>query len=100
MGGFSDAVVNVTSAFLANNNQRFIAEVEAIDCKKWNLAQDNLKRPLPAYRFIRYAGFFVDSRGKYPINCLFFNFQSTLSQSVKLSVQEASGSPPTNAFDS
>ncbi len=31
IGGFSDAVFNVISAFLANNNQRFVAEVEAIE---------------------------------------------------------------------
>ncbi len=30
IGGFSDAVFNVISAFLADNNQRFVAEVEAI----------------------------------------------------------------------
>jgi 60 kDa SS-A/Ro ribonucleoprotein len=30
IGGLSDSVFNVTSAFLANNNQRFVAEVEAI----------------------------------------------------------------------
>ncbi len=30
-GGFSDAVFNVISAFLADNNQRFVAEVEAIE---------------------------------------------------------------------
>jgi 60 kDa SS-A/Ro ribonucleoprotein len=30
IGGFSDSVFNVISAFLADNNQRFIAEVEAI----------------------------------------------------------------------
>ena len=31
IGGFSDAVFNVISAFLADNNQRFVAEVEAIE---------------------------------------------------------------------
>ncbi len=31
IGGFSDAVINVISAFLADNNQRFVAEVEAIE---------------------------------------------------------------------
>jgi 60 kDa SS-A/Ro ribonucleoprotein len=31
IGGFSDAVFNVISAFLADNNQRFAAEVEAIE---------------------------------------------------------------------
>lgn len=31
IGGFSDAVFNVVSTFLANNNQRFVAEVEAIE---------------------------------------------------------------------
>lgn len=31
IGGFSDSVFNVISAFLADNNQRFIAEVEAIE---------------------------------------------------------------------
>ena len=31
IGGFSDSVFNVISAFLANNNQRFVAEVEAIE---------------------------------------------------------------------
>ena len=31
IGGFSDSVFNVISAFLADNNQRFVAEVEAID---------------------------------------------------------------------
>jgi len=30
IGGFSDSVFNVISAFLADNNQRFVAEVEAI----------------------------------------------------------------------
>ncbi|MDP1563380.1 MAG: TROVE domain-containing protein [Pirellulaceae bacterium] len=30
IGGFSDAVFNVISAFLGDNNQRFVAEVEAI----------------------------------------------------------------------
>ena len=30
-GGFSDSVFNVISAFLADNNQRFVAEVEAIE---------------------------------------------------------------------
>ena len=30
IGGFSDAVFNVISAFLADNNHRFVAEVEAI----------------------------------------------------------------------
>ncbi len=31
IGGFSDAVFNVISTFLADNNQRFVAEVEAIE---------------------------------------------------------------------
>jgi len=31
IGGFSDAVFNVVSGFLADNNQRFVAEVEAIE---------------------------------------------------------------------
>jgi 60 kDa SS-A/Ro ribonucleoprotein len=31
IGGFSDSVFNVISAFLAANNQRFVAEVEAIE---------------------------------------------------------------------
>ena len=31
IGGFSDAVFNVISAFLADNNQRFVAEVEGIE---------------------------------------------------------------------
>jgi 60 kDa SS-A/Ro ribonucleoprotein len=31
IGGFSDAVFNVISAFLTDNNQRFVAEVEAIE---------------------------------------------------------------------
>jgi len=31
IGGFSDSVFNVISAFLADNNQRFVAEVEAIE---------------------------------------------------------------------
>ncbi len=31
IGGFSDAVFNVISAFLADNNQRFVADVEAIE---------------------------------------------------------------------
>ena len=31
IGGFSDAVFNVISAFLADNNQRFVAEVESIE---------------------------------------------------------------------
>jgi 60 kDa SS-A/Ro ribonucleoprotein len=31
IGGFSDAVFNVISAFLADNNQRFVAEVEAVE---------------------------------------------------------------------
>ncbi len=31
IGGFSDAVFNVLSAFLADNHQRFVAEVEAIE---------------------------------------------------------------------
>jgi len=31
IGGFSDAVFNVISAFLADNNQRFVSEVEAIE---------------------------------------------------------------------
>ena len=31
IGGFRDAVVNVISAFLSDNNQRFVAEAEAID---------------------------------------------------------------------
>ncbi len=31
IGGFSDAVFNVIRAFLADNNQRFVAEVEAIE---------------------------------------------------------------------
>jgi len=31
IGGFSDAVFNVISAFLADNNKRFVAEVEAIE---------------------------------------------------------------------
>ncbi len=31
IGGFSDSVFNVLSAFLADNNQRFVAEVEAIE---------------------------------------------------------------------
>ncbi len=31
IGGFSDAVFNVISAFLDDNNQRFVAEVEAIE---------------------------------------------------------------------
>ncbi len=31
IGGFSDSVFNVINAFLADNNQRFVAEVEAIE---------------------------------------------------------------------
>jgi 60 kDa SS-A/Ro ribonucleoprotein len=31
IGGFSDSVFNVISAFLSDNNQRFVAEVEAIE---------------------------------------------------------------------
>jgi 60 kDa SS-A/Ro ribonucleoprotein len=31
IGGFSDSVFNVISAFLADNDQRFVAEVEAIE---------------------------------------------------------------------
>ena len=31
IGGFSDSVFNVISAFLAENNQRFVPEVEAIE---------------------------------------------------------------------
>jgi 60 kDa SS-A/Ro ribonucleoprotein len=31
IGGFSDSVFNLISAFLADNNQRFVAEVEAIE---------------------------------------------------------------------
>ena len=31
IGGFSDSVFNVISAFLADNNQRFVSEVEAIE---------------------------------------------------------------------
>ncbi len=31
IGGFSDSVFNVISAFLADNNQRFVAEVETIE---------------------------------------------------------------------
>ena len=31
IGGFSDAVFNVISGFLADNNQRFVAEVEAME---------------------------------------------------------------------
>ena len=31
IGGFSDSVFNVISAFLDDNNQRFVAEVEAIE---------------------------------------------------------------------
>jgi 60 kDa SS-A/Ro ribonucleoprotein len=31
IGGFSDSVFNVISAFLADNNKRFVAEVEAIE---------------------------------------------------------------------
>ncbi len=31
IGGFSDSAFNVISAFLADNNQRFVAEVEAIE---------------------------------------------------------------------
>ena len=31
IGGFSDSVFNVISTFLADNNQRFVAEVEAIE---------------------------------------------------------------------
>ncbi len=31
IGGFSESVFNVISAFLADNNQRFVAEVEAIE---------------------------------------------------------------------
>jgi 60 kDa SS-A/Ro ribonucleoprotein len=31
IGGFSDSVFNVITAFLADNNQRFVAEVEAIE---------------------------------------------------------------------
>ena len=31
IGGFSDSVFNVISAFLADNNQRFVAEVDAIE---------------------------------------------------------------------
>jgi 60 kDa SS-A/Ro ribonucleoprotein len=34
IGGFSDSVFNVISAFLADNNQRFVAEVEAIELQK------------------------------------------------------------------
>jgi len=31
IGGFSDSVFNVISGFLVDNNQRFVAEVEAIE---------------------------------------------------------------------
>jgi 60 kDa SS-A/Ro ribonucleoprotein len=31
IGGFSDSVFNVVSAFLADNNQRFVAEVDAVE---------------------------------------------------------------------
>jgi len=31
IGGFSDAVLNVISGFLADHNQRFVAAVEAIE---------------------------------------------------------------------
>ncbi len=31
IGGFSDSVFNVISALLADNNQRFVAEVEATE---------------------------------------------------------------------
>jgi 60 kDa SS-A/Ro ribonucleoprotein len=31
IGGFNDSVFNVISAFLADNNQRFIAEVQSIE---------------------------------------------------------------------
>ncbi len=31
IGGFSDSVFNVISGFMADNNQRFVAEVEAIE---------------------------------------------------------------------
>jgi 60 kDa SS-A/Ro ribonucleoprotein len=31
IGDFSDSAFNVISAFLADNNQRFVAEVEAIE---------------------------------------------------------------------
>ncbi len=31
IGGFSDVVFNVISAFLADNNQRFVADVAAIE---------------------------------------------------------------------
>jgi len=31
IGGFSDAVFNMISAFLADNKQRFVTEVEAMD---------------------------------------------------------------------
>jgi 60 kDa SS-A/Ro ribonucleoprotein len=30
IGGYSDSVFNVISSFLADNDQRFVAEVEAI----------------------------------------------------------------------
>ena len=36
IGGFSEAVFNVISAFLADNNQRFVAEVEAIEQWLWD----------------------------------------------------------------
>ena len=31
VGGFSDAVFSVVAAFLADDNGRFVAEVEAVD---------------------------------------------------------------------
>ena len=31
IGGFSDAVFNVISGFFADDNQRFVADVEAIE---------------------------------------------------------------------
>jgi hypothetical protein len=31
VGGFSDSVFNLINEFLADNNQRFVAEVEAIE---------------------------------------------------------------------
>ncbi len=59
IGGFSDSVFNVICAFLADNNQRFVAEVEAIELYMLGSNSSKDLRITPVSRLLRFAGVFL-----------------------------------------
>jgi hypothetical protein len=68
IGGFSHVMFNVISAFLADNNQRFVAEVEVSSCKHEldsgpTAVYLELNTRVSAHRF---ADFFVCLRRRSP----------------------------------